>query len=93
MYLFGGIWAVVGTIFLVTGLVGFLNADSQPAFLHLMFTGLGGLFAAIGYTLSLIHIYQHGHRLKPLYVWKHEFGGRYSAGPAYDWLIWYSVGD
>ena len=48
MYLFGGIWAVVGTIFLVTGLVGFLNADSQPAFLNLMFTGLGGLFAAAG---------------------------------------------
>lgn len=43
--------------------------------------------------VAFLHRNQHGHRLKPLYVWKHEFDGRYSAGPAYDWLIWYSVGD
>lgn len=61
MYLFGGIWAAVGTIFLVAGLVGFLNADSQPAapvFMNLLFTGLGGLFAAIGYTIVLFQIFR-----------------------------------
>ena len=61
MYLFGGIWAAVGTIFLVAGLVGFLNADSQPAapvFVNLLFTGLGGLFAAIGYTIVLFQIFR-----------------------------------
>ena len=61
MYLFGGSWAAVGTIFLVAGLVGFLNADSQPAapvFMNLLFTGLGGLFAAIGYTIVLFQIFR-----------------------------------
>ena len=61
MYLFGVIWAAVGTIFLVAGLVGFLNADSQPAapvFVNLLFTGLGGLFAAIGYTIVLFQIFR-----------------------------------
>ena len=51
----------MGTIFLVAGLVGFLNADSQPAapvFMNLLFTGLGGLFAAIGYTIVLFQIFR-----------------------------------
>ena len=41
--------------------MGFLNADSQPAapvFVNLLFTGLGGLFAAIGYTIVLFQIFR-----------------------------------
>ena len=41
--------------------MGFLNADSQPAapvFMNLLFTGLGGLFAAIGYTIVLFQIFR-----------------------------------
>lgn len=56
MYLFGGIWAAVGTIFLVVGLGGLVASASKPwqsGLVFLIFAGIGGVFAAIGFTIVL----------------------------------------
>lgn len=57
MYLFGGIWAAMGMIFLVTGLVGLVMMRSRPwqsGLVFLIFAGLGGVFAAVGFTIVLL---------------------------------------
>lgn len=66
--LFGGIWAAVGSIFFVGGIVLLLGLDDTPwrsAFLPLLFMGIGAVFAAGGFTIILFQV-DRGRRKKRL---------------------------
>jgi len=57
MYLFGGIWAAVGGVFLVVACVLAAGMGQEPyrsAFLPLLFFALGGTFAAAGLAVILV---------------------------------------
>lgn len=59
MYLFGGIWAAVGGVFLVIALamaIGMKQAPYRTAFLPLLFFAIGGTFAAAGLVIILVQV-------------------------------------
>lgn len=59
MYLFGGIWAAVGGIFIVIALVmaiGMKQAPQRAAFLPMLFFAIGGTFAAAGLVIILMQV-------------------------------------